>query len=223
MCPRVEPPSRARLGEVVWLEPFPDALLEGAIDVPHGPLGPLRSRPKPSPWPSSPPFRSCRLASSPFSSCGMSSDSTRTRRPRCWTRVSNRSRAPSSGPAPACSAGCRPLPAANRLPLPGSATERADRGELRHRVGVRRISTRWSLFSPDDVFISMPPVAFEYEAGRRGSLLREKISGRAGGSTSCQRAKPTASRRSESTCAPRAASVTASDCPSPSPAAGSAQ
>jgi RNA polymerase sigma-70 factor (TIGR02960 family) len=32
-----EPPEPTRLGEVVWLEPFPDALLEGAIDVPLGP------------------------------------------------------------------------------------------------------------------------------------------------------------------------------------------
>src|SRR5437867_5061765 len=32
--PQVEPPEPTRLGEVVWLEPFPDALLEGAIDVP---------------------------------------------------------------------------------------------------------------------------------------------------------------------------------------------
>src|SRR5262245_24491534 len=35
--PGVEPPDPPRLGEVVWLQPFPDALLEGAID---GPLGP---------------------------------------------------------------------------------------------------------------------------------------------------------------------------------------
>jgi RNA polymerase sigma-70 factor (TIGR02960 family) len=35
--PEVEPPEPTRLGEVVWLEPFPDALLEGAIDVPPGP------------------------------------------------------------------------------------------------------------------------------------------------------------------------------------------
>jgi RNA polymerase sigma-70 factor (ECF subfamily) len=35
--PRVEPPEPTRLGEVVWLEPYPDALLEGAIDVPPGP------------------------------------------------------------------------------------------------------------------------------------------------------------------------------------------
>jgi RNA polymerase sigma-70 factor (ECF subfamily) len=33
----VEPPDATQLSEVVWLEPFPDALLEGAI---HAPLGP---------------------------------------------------------------------------------------------------------------------------------------------------------------------------------------
>jgi hypothetical protein len=32
-----EPPEPTRLGELVWLEPYPDALLEGAIDVPLGP------------------------------------------------------------------------------------------------------------------------------------------------------------------------------------------
>jgi RNA polymerase sigma-70 factor (ECF subfamily) len=35
--PNVEPPEPTRLGEVVWLEPIPDALLEWAIDVPLGP------------------------------------------------------------------------------------------------------------------------------------------------------------------------------------------
>src|SRR5258705_8460693 len=35
--PNVVPPEPTRLGEVVWLEPFPDALLEGAIDAPLGP------------------------------------------------------------------------------------------------------------------------------------------------------------------------------------------
>jgi len=35
--PNVEPPEPTRLGEVVWLEPFPDALLEGATIVPPGP------------------------------------------------------------------------------------------------------------------------------------------------------------------------------------------
>jgi RNA polymerase sigma-70 factor (TIGR02960 family) len=35
--PGVEPPEPTRLGEVVWLQPFPGALLEGAIEVPLGP------------------------------------------------------------------------------------------------------------------------------------------------------------------------------------------
>jgi RNA polymerase sigma-70 factor (TIGR02960 family) len=35
--PGVVPPEPTRLGEVVWLEPFPDTLLDGAIDVPLGP------------------------------------------------------------------------------------------------------------------------------------------------------------------------------------------
>jgi RNA polymerase sigma-70 factor (TIGR02960 family) len=35
--PGVEPPEPTRRSDVVWLEPYPDALLEGAIDVPLGP------------------------------------------------------------------------------------------------------------------------------------------------------------------------------------------
>ncbi len=35
--PDVEPPEPTRIGEVVWLEPYPDALLEGAGNLPPGP------------------------------------------------------------------------------------------------------------------------------------------------------------------------------------------
>src|SRR5262245_43188448 len=35
--PEVEPPEPTRLGDVVWLEPFPDALLEEAVDTPLAP------------------------------------------------------------------------------------------------------------------------------------------------------------------------------------------
>jgi RNA polymerase sigma-70 factor (TIGR02960 family) len=39
--PGVEPPEPTRLGEIVWLEPYPDMLLEGAITSPiSGPPGP---------------------------------------------------------------------------------------------------------------------------------------------------------------------------------------
>lgn len=36
-APEIEPPEPTGLSEVVWLEPYPDALLEGAIDGPPGP------------------------------------------------------------------------------------------------------------------------------------------------------------------------------------------
>jgi RNA polymerase sigma factor (sigma-70 family) len=49
--PEVEPPEPTELGEVVWLEPYPDALLEAAVDVPLGPRHGT-SRPRPSLWPS---------------------------------------------------------------------------------------------------------------------------------------------------------------------------
>jgi RNA polymerase sigma-70 factor (TIGR02960 family) len=35
--PGVELPNPSRLGEILWLEPFPDAILNGAIDAPPGP------------------------------------------------------------------------------------------------------------------------------------------------------------------------------------------
>ncbi len=35
--PNVEPPEPTRFGEVVWLEPYPDSLLQGAMDAPVGP------------------------------------------------------------------------------------------------------------------------------------------------------------------------------------------
>jgi RNA polymerase sigma-70 factor (TIGR02960 family) len=39
--PKVEPPEPTRLGEVVWLQPYPDALLEGAPGAMPGPGAPL--------------------------------------------------------------------------------------------------------------------------------------------------------------------------------------
>jgi RNA polymerase sigma-70 factor (TIGR02960 family) len=35
--PQVDPPEPSRLGEIVWLEPYPDALLEGVATMPLGP------------------------------------------------------------------------------------------------------------------------------------------------------------------------------------------
>jgi RNA polymerase sigma-70 factor (TIGR02960 family) len=35
--PGVQPPEPTRLGDVAWIEPYPDALLEGATEMPPGP------------------------------------------------------------------------------------------------------------------------------------------------------------------------------------------
>jgi RNA polymerase sigma-70 factor (TIGR02960 family) len=35
--PGVEPPEPTRLGEVPWLQPFPDTMLDGVVDTPPGP------------------------------------------------------------------------------------------------------------------------------------------------------------------------------------------
>ena len=50
--PNVEPPEPTRLGEVVWLEPYPDALLERRASTCRSARRPATSRPKPSRWPS---------------------------------------------------------------------------------------------------------------------------------------------------------------------------
>jgi DNA-directed RNA polymerase specialized sigma24 family protein len=62
--PNVEPPEPTRVGEIVWLEPYPDALFEDAIQAPLGRM-PVTNRPKPSRWHLSPLCRSCPLASAP--------------------------------------------------------------------------------------------------------------------------------------------------------------
>jgi RNA polymerase sigma factor (sigma-70 family) len=49
--PNAEPPEPTRLDEVTWLEPFPDALMEGAIGVPPGPEARYEQT-EPSRWPS---------------------------------------------------------------------------------------------------------------------------------------------------------------------------
>ena len=145
--PNVEPPEPTRLGEVVWLEPFPDALLEGGDRRAARPGGPLRAdrihlpglRDRPS-GPAAPPARGAHPARRP-----------RVPRQRggraCWTRPSSRSKAPSNGRAPACSSdGPRPT-TANRRPPPGHPPRmRSWRSSSAH--GSPPISTRWWPCSP---------------------------------------------------------------------------
>jgi len=83
------PPEPTRFGEIVWLEPFPDSLLEGAMDVPLGPDSRYEQTESIS-LAFVTALRSCRLASSRCSSFATSWGSTRTRWPTCSTRLSIR-------------------------------------------------------------------------------------------------------------------------------------
>ena len=113
--PGVEPPEPTRLGEVVWLQPFPDALLEGAIDVPPGPEARYEQTEAISlafvtALQVLPPRQLAVLILRDVLGFHASEVAG------CWTRPSNRSPAPSNEPAPACSVSSRRPPAANRLP-----------------------------------------------------------------------------------------------------------
>src|SRR5919106_6575582 len=87
--PQVDPPEPTRLGEIAWLEPFPDALLGGAIDVPLGPEARYEQAESIS-LAFVTALQILRLARSPCSSCATFSGSTPTRSPTCWTRPSTR-------------------------------------------------------------------------------------------------------------------------------------
>jgi len=58
--PGARPPRPTRLGEVTWLEPCPDALLDGLPGTDPGPEARYEAR-----WRSLPPSSGCRRASAP--------------------------------------------------------------------------------------------------------------------------------------------------------------
>ena len=188
--PGVEPPEPTRLGEVVWLEPYPDALLEGAIDAPLGPearyeqtesislafVTALQVLP-PRQLAVLDPARRPRIPRRP-------------RWPTCWTRPSSRSTAPSNGRAPACSS--RRAGHATREPAPAadSPSEEAIVAKFVRAWESADLDALVALLT-DDVFMSMPPMPFEYEgrdavarfcagifgAGRRFDLVPTRANG----------------------------------------------
>jgi len=115
--PGVEPPEATRLGEAVWLEPYPDALLEDASGRPPGP----EARYEQAEAISLAFVTALQLLPPRQLAVLILRDvlgSTRARWPACSTRPPSRSPAPSNAPAPACSAGGRRLLTANRRPRP---------------------------------------------------------------------------------------------------------
>jgi RNA polymerase sigma-70 factor (TIGR02960 family) len=185
--PEVEPPEPTRLSEVVWLEPFPDALLEGTIDVPLGPEARYEQSESISlafvtALQLLPPRQLAVLilrdvlgfsANEVADMLDTTVDSVNSALKRA--RVSLQQRRP---------------PSVEREPLPGSPSEDAIVAKFVSAWESADLDALVALLT-DDVFISMPPMPFEYEgrsvvarfcanlfrAGRRFDLVRTRANG----------------------------------------------
>jgi len=187
--PGVEPPAPTRLGEVMWLEPYPDTLLAGVTDVPPGPEARYEQAESVSlafvtALQLLPPrqvavlilrdvlgFRAGEVAELLDSTV----ESVNSALKRARASV-DRARPAAEGREPP--------------PVPGSPAEDAIVAKFTSAWEAADLDTLVALLT-DDVFISMPPVPFEYEgrdmaarffggvfgAGRRFDLLPTRANG----------------------------------------------
>jgi RNA polymerase sigma-70 factor (ECF subfamily) len=158
--PEVEPPEATRLGEVVWLEPFPDALLEGAIGVPPGPEARYQQTESISlafvtGLQTLPPRQLAVLvlrdvlgfhASEVAEMLDSTVESVNSALKRARTTLQRRPPIAEHGPPPP----------------PGSPAEAAIVGRFVSAYESGDLDALAALFT-DDVFVSMPPIPLEYQ------------------------------------------------------------
>ena len=187
--PNVEPPEPARFGEVVWLEPFPDTLLEGAFNAPQGPDARYEQTEAialafVTALQLLPPRQLAVLilrdvlgfhASEVAEMLDSTVDSANSLLKRARAGMDSRR---------------QPTAARERAPVPDSASERAIVARFMSAWESADLDALVSLFT-DDVFVSMPPIPFEYEgrdlaarfcasifqSGRRFDLVRTRANG----------------------------------------------
>ena len=188
--PKVEPPEPTRHGEVLWLEPYPDALLEGAVDVPLGPEARYEQAESISLA-----FVTALQILPPRQLAVL----VLARRPRIpgerggrHARLDRRigqQRAQAGARRAAAHAGRRP-PASNRRPPPTHPPSRRSWRKFVRAWESADLDALVALLT-DDVFMSMPPMPFEYEgrdavarfcagifdAGRRFELVPTRANG----------------------------------------------
>jgi len=159
--PKVEPPEPTQLGEVVWLEPYPDALLQGAIDAPPGPEARYEQTESISlafvtALQILPPRQLTVLilrdvlgfhASEVAEMLDSTVESVNSALKRA--RASLQRRAPAAG-------------GHERPPSPGSPAEDAIVAKFVSAYESADLDTLVALLT-DDVFVSMPPIPFEYQ------------------------------------------------------------
>jgi RNA polymerase sigma-70 factor (TIGR02960 family) len=187
--PNVEPPEPTRLGEVIWLEPYPDANLEGAIELPLGPEARYDQHESISlafvtALQLLPPRQLAVLilrdvlgfrANEVADMLDLTVDSVNSALKRARARLQRRP----------------PLPVGHEPPpAPDSASEDAILAKFVHAWESADLDALVALLT-DDVFVSMPPMPFEYEgrdvvarfcarlfdAGRRFDLVPTRANG----------------------------------------------
>ena len=166
--PNVEPPEPTRLGDVPWLEPYPDALLKGALALPLGPEARYEQTESISlafvtALQILPPrqlavlvlrdvlgFRSSEVADM----LGATVDSVNSALKRARSSLGGR-RAPTAALEPP--------------PAPDSPSEEATLAEFVRAWESADLDALVALLT-DGVFMSMPPMPFEYEG--RDAVVR---------------------------------------------------
>jgi len=187
--PNVEPPDPTRLGEVVWLEPIPDALFEGAL---HRPLAPETrfettesiSLAFVTALQALPPRQVAVLilrdvlgypATEVADMLETTVDSVNSALKRARAGLQRR---------------LPPITANDPAPAPGSPAEKAIVAQFVDAYESADLDALVSLLT-DEVFISMPPMPFEYQgrdvvaafcaslfrAGRRFALVPTRANG----------------------------------------------
>lgn len=186
--PHVEPPQPTRLGEVIWLQPYPDTLIKAVIDAPLGPEARYEQTESISlafvaALQVLPPRQLAVLvlrdvlgfhASEVADMLGSTVDSVNSALKRARTALQRR----------------QPPAAHHPPPAPGSASENAIVAKFVRAWESADLDALVDLLT-DEVFVSMPPVPFEYEgrdlaarfcasifcAGRRFDLVPTRANG----------------------------------------------
>jgi RNA polymerase sigma-70 factor (ECF subfamily) len=174
--PNVEPPDPTRLGEIVWLQPYPDTLLAAAVDVPLGPEARYEQTESISlafiaALQVLPPRQVAVLEVADMLDSTVDSVNSALKRARAGLQR-------------------RRPPGADREPHPSSRSQDAVVAKFVRAWESADLDALVELLT-DDVFMSMPPVPFEYEgrdlvarfcasifgAGRRFDLVPTRANG----------------------------------------------
>jgi len=191
--PGVDPLQPTRVGEVVWLQPFPDDLLEGAIDAPPGPEARYEQAEAVSlafvaALQVLPPRQVAVLilrdvlgfhAGEVAGMLGTTVDSVTSALKRARASLERRLPRPAAG-----------SPADESPPAPGSPADESLAAAFARAWESADLDALVGLLT-DDVFIAMPPIPFEYQgrdvvtrfcaglfdAGRRFDLVPTRANG----------------------------------------------